>query len=52
VHDKQTGSLWDWNGECIEGPNTGKQLEVTPSRQMYWHAWKEFHPKTSQWKPK
>ena len=52
LRDKQTGSLWSWTGECVEGVNAGKQLETLPSSQMYWHAWKQFHPKTAQWKKK
>ena len=42
--------LWNVHGECIEGILQGKKLERIPAYQEYWHAWKRFHPETTQWK--
>lgn len=52
MRDKGTGSLWNWRGECVEGSMQGKRLEAVRSYQQYWHAWRQFRPKTERWEPK
>ncbi len=51
VIDRATGSLWNWSGVCVQGPNAGRKLEPIQAHQEYWHAWRRFYPGTSQWKP-
>jgi len=50
VIDRATGSLWNWRGVCVQGPSAGRKLEPIQAYQEYWHAWRRFHPGTSQWK--
>lgn len=45
--DLNTGSLWNWQGQCIDGPLAGKRLGTIPAYQEFWHSWRTFHPKTS-----
>ena len=40
--DVNTGSLWNWKGECIEGTLAGSQLKKVPSYQEFWHSWRTF----------
>lgn len=47
--DKVTGSFWNWNGECIEGPLKGIKLNKLQAYQEYWHSWKTFHPQTTRY---
>ncbi|HVZ41745.1 MAG TPA: DUF3179 domain-containing (seleno)protein [Candidatus Kapabacteria bacterium] len=49
VRDVAGGSLWNWAGRCVQGADSGRRLEALPVRNMYWHAWKTFHPKTTTW---
>ena len=44
--DKQTGSIWDFEGKSIEGPLKGKQIVRLPFDQGYWFEWVAFHPET------
>jgi len=47
--DAQTKSIWNWNGECVEGPSAGKKLQPVAAWQQYWHAWQTFNPGTEKW---
>lgn len=47
--DTQTNSIWNWNGECVEGTHAGQKLPPVAASQLYWHAWKTFHPGTEKW---
>jgi hypothetical protein len=49
LRDSQTGSVWDWNGVCVDGPLVGRKLEFVQASQEYWHAWQTFQPGTSKW---
>lgn len=49
LKDKQTRSIWSWNGRSIEGPLKDRQLEVIQSYQEFWHSWKTFRPNTTQY---
>ncbi len=47
--DIETNSLWIPSGIAVQGPLSGKQLPRLQSYQEYWHSWKQFHPKTSEY---
>lgn len=47
LKDKQTESLWNMGGWCIEGPLKGNQLSRVPTYQEFWHSWRSFHPQTT-----
>lgn len=44
--DKETGSVWDFSGKCIEGELTGKQLKQAQILKDYWFNWKTYNPET------
>jgi hypothetical protein len=50
LFDKQTESQWNWQGESIDGPLKGKKLPIVQSYQEFWHSWRTFHPRTTQFK--
>ncbi|MEP7220777.1 MAG: DUF3179 domain-containing (seleno)protein [Bacteroidota bacterium] len=43
------GSLWNWDGYCVEGADAGTRLEPVTASQEFWHAWSQFHPGTLRW---
>ena len=47
--DIKTNSLWNWNGQCVEGTLQGKSLKSGQSYQEYWHSWQTFHPQTTKY---
>ncbi|UTA69304.1 DUF3179 domain-containing (seleno)protein [Emticicia sp. 21SJ11W-3] len=49
IRDKETHSLWNWQGECTEGEWKGKKLTKIYARQEYLRAWKQFHQPTEIW---
>jgi len=49
IRDKETHSLWNWQGECVEGELKGKTLTKIYARQEYIRAWKQFHQPTEIW---
>lgn len=49
LRDKTSKSLWNWQGECVEGELKGQKLRKIPAQQEYWRAWKEFHQPTEIW---
>jgi hypothetical protein len=44
--DKQTGSIWNFEGKAISGQMKGKQLTRLPFDEGFWFEWVAFHPKT------
>ena len=44
--DKQTGSLWTFEGKAISGQMKGKQLTRIAFDEGFWFEWVAFHPKT------
>ena len=58
IHDNTTGelrdlnskSIWNMNGQCVEGPLAGTQLKRVPAYQEFWHSWRTFHPGTMMYK--
>lgn len=47
--DQQTGSLWNWDGRCINGKLMGKQLPYQQAYQEYWHSWRTFRPHSTKY---
>jgi hypothetical protein len=47
--DRETNSLWNWKGECVDGELKGKTLPKIQSYQEYLRAWKQFHQPTEIW---
>lgn len=44
-----TNSVWNMNGECIDGALKGSKLAVVQSYQEFWHSWESFHPFTTKY---
>jgi hypothetical protein len=44
--DKQTNSIWNFDGKSISGQMKGKQLTRLSSDEGFWFEWVAFHPKT------
>jgi hypothetical protein len=47
--DKETASVWDWDGLCTAGVEKGKHLTKVQAYQEYRHSWLHFHPTTLFW---
>ena len=50
--DRETASVWDWDGLSTAGIMKGARLNKIQAYQEYWHSWKHFHPNTLFWKEK
>lgn len=48
--DKQTSSLWNFEGKAISGQMKGKQLTRLPYDEGFWFEWVAFHPRTGLYK--
>lgn len=47
MRDPETGSLWpQMTRGAACGPLRGEELEVVPSMEVRWEAWRELHPDT------
>lgn len=44
--DSETGSEWDFAGECVAGALAGKRLKKIAILKDYWFDWKAYHPTT------
>jgi hypothetical protein len=44
--DGASGSEWDFAGQAIRGPLTGRQLEKIDVLSDYWFDWRTYHPET------
>ncbi|HUQ66310.1 MAG TPA: DUF3179 domain-containing (seleno)protein [Flavitalea sp.] len=49
IKDKQTGSVWNVDGVCIQGSLAGTRLQRIPSYNEFWHSWRTFHPLTTKY---
>jgi len=49
--DRETGSLWNLDGECVEGTLAGTRLESLRGLLAEWYGWYANHPDTSLWAP-
>lgn len=47
--DTKTNSVWNWQGKCLDGQFKDSVLVPIQSYQEFWHAWKTFHPNTTQY---
>lgn len=43
-----TGSKWNFEGRCIDGPLKDRRLQPLQSYQEFWHSWSHFHPETTR----
>jgi hypothetical protein len=50
MKDNVTGSIWNMNGECIDGALKGSRLAPIQAYQEFWHSWERFHPGTTRYK--
>lgn len=50
--DQNTGSEWNWRGQCVAGRLQGAQLKYMQAYQEFWHSWKTFHPHTTTYEAK
>lgn len=47
LYDRDTGSTWlQMTGECIEGPQLGKRIDLLHPAVISWGTWKKSHPGT------
>lgn len=49
--DNESSSVWNINGEAIEGTFVGRTLERIPAIQSFWFAWADFHQETLLYQP-
>ena len=49
--DLETGTIWNFKGEAIEGELAGKKLTQIPAYSAYWFAWASFWKDTAVWEP-
>ena len=50
LKDTATNSVWNMNGECVDGALKGSRLSVIQAYQEFWHSWEGFHPGTKKYK--
>ena len=48
--DNETGTLWNIQGEAIDGPLQGKWLDPVRSHYVRWHAWAYPHSRSELYK--
>jgi hypothetical protein len=46
IRDKNTGSVWDFEGRAIADEMKGIKLEKLKYHNAFWFAWVDFHPDT------
>jgi hypothetical protein len=44
--DAETGSEWDFLGQALSGPLTGRRLRKIAVLTEFWFDWKKYHPDT------
>ncbi len=44
--DRQTGSLWTIEGQCVAGPLKGESLSPSEFVRVRWYAWSALHPRS------
>ncbi len=44
--DRETNTIWNVDGEAVEGELNGKELERIVNQPIFWFAWAAFHPET------
>jgi hypothetical protein len=48
ISDLNTGSIWNYDGVCLDGKLKGSVLGRISSYQEFLHSWEFFHPKSSR----
>ena len=48
LKDTTTNSVWNMDGECVQGILKGNRLSAIQAYQEFWHSWQTFHPTTSR----
>ena len=51
LRDRETQSLWNVNGQAIEGPLEGRQLTQVPAHNSMYFAWITFWQNSEVWVP-
>ena len=51
LHDKQTGSEWNFEGFAVNGRYANTQLVLTVAPAHFWFAWAAFKPGTELFQP-
>ena len=46
LRDRDTGSIWNAQGEAVSGPLDGSTLSFVPSFPSEWYGWSAYHPDT------
>jgi hypothetical protein len=46
LRDAETGSEWDFAGQCLSGPMQGKRLKQVYALKDYWFDWHNYNPQT------
>jgi hypothetical protein len=46
LRDGETGSEWDFAGQCVSGPLAGKRLKQIYALKDYWFDWRTYNPQT------
>ncbi len=49
LRDNVTYSVWNMDGECVEGILKESRLSALPAYQEFWHSWETFHPGTTKY---
>src|SRR6185295_7502333 len=49
--DAETGSLWSWEGEAVQGPLKGERLEPLDGYSVEWHVWSAYNPRAEVYEP-
>ena len=49
IRDTATYSVWNMQGQCIEGALKGSRLSFVQAYQEFWHSWQTFHPATKKY---
>jgi hypothetical protein len=50
-HERETGSRFDLEGRCVEGPLSGRRLVRVPALLSEWYGWFAHHPTTTVYEP-
>ncbi len=43
--DDETGSLWSWEGEAVDGLLRGERLKPLDGYSVEWHVWSAYNPR-------
>jgi Protein of unknown function (DUF3179) len=52
LKDISTGTTWNFDGICVDGPFKNQKLIPVQVSQEFWHSWQTFHPGGTVYKSK